>query len=146
MLACHKSQRSIGGVKLSSDTRVIRVGWRANRLVDMLAKAAVDNLHGMCGGHKLLESSEPAAAHAACLVGIVTHAANNAGLVAIGHYDQGRARYHRRTRADRGRVGTCCLRRGVRRSEVMTSVGEGLGGERLSLVAERTKSKVALEQ
>ena len=53
------------------------VDWRANCLVDKLAKLAAENLQAPKATLRLLASSEAASAHAACLLGLVTHAANN---------------------------------------------------------------------
>jgi hypothetical protein len=53
------------------------VDWRANRLVDKLAKLAAEELQAHKDTLRLLASSEAASAHAACLLGLVTHAANN---------------------------------------------------------------------
>ncbi len=50
---------------------------RANRLVDAFAKQAAEHLQAAPINIRLVESAEAAAAHAACLLGVVTHAANN---------------------------------------------------------------------
>ena len=73
----HKSLSAVGEVKLSKGCRLSVVDWRANRLVDKLAKLAAEYLQAPRATLRLLASSEAAAAHASCLLGIVTHAANN---------------------------------------------------------------------
>ncbi len=76
-LPAHLGHSAIGEVKLSDGSRLTAVDWRANRLVDKLAKIAA-------GAHAepesvvdLVDSLDAAAAHAAALLGLVTHAANN---------------------------------------------------------------------
>ena len=58
-------------------TRLSHVDWRANRLVDQLAKVAAKALCAPIETVKLLDGCDAACAHAAALLGIVTHAANN---------------------------------------------------------------------
>ena len=78
-LPVHKSAIAIGEAKLSNDNRLSCSDWRANRLVDMLAKAAAA-AHLSCGR----DVAEAAFAHAACCLGVVTHAANTHQVVALG--------------------------------------------------------------
>ena len=52
--------------------------------MDLLAKAAAEHLSSGRSVLNLLASAEAAAAHAACCLGIVTHAANNHKVDAIG--------------------------------------------------------------
>ena len=73
----HLSHSAVGEAKLSDGSRLTPVDWRANRLVDKLAKIAA-------GAHcepqnvlDLVESLDAATAHAAALLGIVTHTSNN---------------------------------------------------------------------
>ena len=51
--------------------------WRANRLVDALAKLAAASRQAPRGIIRLLESGKAAVRHGAALLGAVTHAANN---------------------------------------------------------------------
>ena len=51
--------------------------WRANRLVDALAKTAAAHDAAPSKVVRCLQKADVAAAHAACLLGIVAHAANN---------------------------------------------------------------------
>ena len=53
------------------------LGWRANRLVDALAEIAAAHDAAPSKVVRFLKKADAAAAHAACLLGIVTHAANN---------------------------------------------------------------------
>ena len=57
--------------------RLTAADWRANSLVDALAKIAAVHLHAPPSTINLNISAEAAAAHAACLLGVVTHAANS---------------------------------------------------------------------
>ncbi len=76
-MPAHKSLRAVGEAKLSNGCRLTIVDWRANRLVDKLAKVAANELQHPKSTLELLASAEAAAAHAACLLGAVTWAANN---------------------------------------------------------------------
>ena len=51
--------------------------WRANRLVDALAKTVAAHVAAPNEVIKFLQKADAAGAHAACLMGVVTHAANN---------------------------------------------------------------------
>ncbi len=73
----HLTHKAIGEAKGSNGRRLSAVDWRANRLVDKLAKAAAMALQHSKHILGLLPSAEAAAAHATCLLGIVTHRANN---------------------------------------------------------------------
>ena len=73
----HHTWRSVGEVKGSNGRRLSPVDWRANRLVDKLAKTAAAALQHPKHVLELLPSADAAAAHAACLLGVVTHAANH---------------------------------------------------------------------
>jgi len=83
-IPAHKSASAVGESKLSNGDRMSYVDWRANRLVDLLAKAAAEHLSSSRGVLNMLTSAEAAAAHAACCLGIVTHAANNHKVEALG--------------------------------------------------------------
>ena len=56
------------------------VDWRANRLVDALAKRAAASRQAPMAIIRLLSSGRSAVRHAAALLGRVTHAANNCTL------------------------------------------------------------------
>ena len=58
-------------------TRFTAADWQANRLVDALAKAAAAQLQVPREVAAFVRSAEAAAAHAACLLGVIIHAANN---------------------------------------------------------------------
>ena len=73
----HLTHKSVGQVKGSNGARLSAVDWRANRLVDKLAKIAAKALQHSKHVLELLPSADSAAAHAACLLGVVTHRANN---------------------------------------------------------------------
>ena len=64
-----RSRRATGDGK-----RLIAVDWRANRLVDALAKAAAAHLQVSREVAAFVRSSEAVAAYAECLLGVVTHA------------------------------------------------------------------------
>ena len=78
----HKSLSAVGELKGSNGKRLTIVDWRANRLVDKLAKAAADAQQASKHIRELLPSADAAVAHAACLLGTVTHAANNCEITA----------------------------------------------------------------
>ncbi len=73
----HKSLKAIGEVKGSNGRRMSAVDWRANRLVDKLAKTAAEAVLPSQHVRALVLSADAATGHAAGLLGIVTHAANN---------------------------------------------------------------------
>ena len=76
-MPAHLARSMVGESKLSNGQRLSTVDWRANRLVDALAKldAALRELPAACV--KLLDSAECAVKHSAKLLARVTHAANN---------------------------------------------------------------------
>ena len=76
-IPAHKSHKAIGEVKKGDGKRLTAVDWRANRLVDALAKAAAADLQVPRKVAAFVRSAEAAAVHAACLLGAVTHAANH---------------------------------------------------------------------
>ena len=76
-LPAHKSHTAIGEATLGDGTRLTVADWRANRLVDILAKTAAAQLQVPSSVAAMLRSADAAAAHAACFLGVVTHAANN---------------------------------------------------------------------
>jgi hypothetical protein len=76
-MPAHQSLLMVGVTKLSSGGRLTVIDWRANRLVDALAKAAAREQQVSRDTVAFLASAEVAAGHAAALLGVVTHAANN---------------------------------------------------------------------
>jgi hypothetical protein len=76
-MPAHQSLRSVGEMKLSSGQRMSVVDWRANRLVDALAKASAAEVRSLEPARLLIASASEAVKHAAMLLGRVTHAANN---------------------------------------------------------------------
>ena len=76
-MPAHKSLTMVGETKLSNGCRLSLVDWRANRLVDALAKAAASKLQAPKTTLAFLASAEAASAHASCLLGVVTYAANH---------------------------------------------------------------------
>ena len=73
----HKTLSAVGEVKGSNGSRFSIVDWRANRLVDILAKRATEALQPTKHTKELVTSAGAATAHAAALLGVVTNAANN---------------------------------------------------------------------
>ena len=73
----HKSVEAVGKATKSDGQKLTMLDRRANRLVDALAKTAAAHVAAPNKVVKFLQKADAAAAHAACLLGIVTHAANN---------------------------------------------------------------------
>lgn len=73
----HLNHGAVGEVRLSSGLRLTSVDWRANRLVDKLAKVAAGAATEPKHVTDLVASFEAATVYAAALLGVVTHAANN---------------------------------------------------------------------
>jgi len=73
----HQSERTIGQIKGSDGKKTTPVDWRANRLVDALAKGAAATARASKATINLLRSATVACLHAACTLGRVTHAANH---------------------------------------------------------------------
>ena len=65
----------MGETKKGDGTRLTTIDWLANRPVDMLAKTAATRLQAPRDIAALVRSADVAAAHAACLLGVVTHSA-----------------------------------------------------------------------
>ena len=76
-MPAHLSRKMVGEVKLGNGQRLSHIDWRANRLVDKLAKLAAWAAADNTSCFEVLKGGEAAAAHAAIVLGIVTHAANN---------------------------------------------------------------------
>ena len=73
----HQTTASIGKRDLSNGEKLSVVDWRANRLVDALAKLAAARRRAPMAVTRLLASTNAAVKHAAKLLGCVTHQANN---------------------------------------------------------------------
>jgi hypothetical protein len=76
-MPAHQPLSAIGNAELSNGKRLTGVDWRANRLVDALAKQAADTMRLPRAVRCLLESGQAAVKHYAAVLGFVTHAANN---------------------------------------------------------------------
>jgi hypothetical protein len=79
-MPAHQTTAAIGNRTLSTGKKLSVVDWRANRLVDALAKQAAMQRQAPFAVLRLLASARAAVRHAACLLGRVTHAANNCKL------------------------------------------------------------------
>ena len=64
-MPAHKTHLAIGSVHLSNGVPLSATDWRANRLVDCLAKAAAKSLAAPRDVSAFLRSADAAAAHAA---------------------------------------------------------------------------------
>ena len=76
-MPAHQTLSSVGEKKLPSGARLTFVDWRANRLVDALAKRSSAEVRTSVAVRSLLDSAWVAVRHFAALLGRVTHAANN---------------------------------------------------------------------
>ena len=76
-MPAHQPLSAIGNAMLSNGKLLSGVDWRANRLVDALAKAAAETMRAPRALRCLLESGRAAVKHRAALLAVVTHAANN---------------------------------------------------------------------
>ena len=76
-MPAHQQLDAVRNRALSNKRFMTTVDWRANRLVDALAKKAARTTHAPRAVTCLLESANVAVRHAAALLGVVTHAANN---------------------------------------------------------------------
>jgi len=76
-MPAHQSLCVVGEAKLSNGRRLTATDWRANRLVDALAKRAAKEVQAPRQVLALMASADAATAHAAALLGCVTHASNN---------------------------------------------------------------------
>jgi hypothetical protein len=73
----HQSELSIGQKRGTDGKKTTAADWRANRLVDVLAKSAAEMVRANKPTRNLLQSARVACLHAACTLGSVTFAANN---------------------------------------------------------------------
>lgn len=76
-MPAHTTTSSVGEVKLSNGRKLTMLDWRANRLVDALAKMSALEAQYLPEAIKLIKSAEAAVRYAAMLLGRTTHAANN---------------------------------------------------------------------
>ena len=83
-MPAHTTPKCVGEVKLSSGARLTMLHWRANRLVDALAKLSALQAQDLPHAIRLIKSCEVAVKHAAKLLGRTTYAANHHCVVAIG--------------------------------------------------------------
>lgn len=83
-MPAHQSIASVGEGKLSSGARLSMLDWRANRLVDALAKEAAAEHQPPPAVAKLLHSAKSAVKHYAMLLGRITHAANHHPVTVVG--------------------------------------------------------------
>ena len=76
-MPAHQTLAAVGNRILSNGKEMSVVDWRANRLVDALAKEAASSRQAPMAITRLLSSGRAAVRHSAALLGRVTHAANN---------------------------------------------------------------------
>ena len=80
----HQSVQSIGQRHGSDGKKITAIDWRANRLVDALAKQAAEQVRATKEARNLVDSCREAVRHAACCLGQVTFAANNHKVERVG--------------------------------------------------------------
>ena len=80
----HQTVQSIGQRHGSDGRKITAIDWRANRLVDALAKQAAEEVRATKQARNLIQSGREAARHAACCLGQITLAANNHKAERIG--------------------------------------------------------------
>ena len=95
-MPAHKSPAAIGIALKSNGGAITAVDWRANHLVDGLAKLAATE--GATSSHeaKLVSSAESLVKHCAGQLAVATHVANNV----VEHYVDESGRNRTRTRRD----------------------------------------------
>jgi hypothetical protein len=76
-MPAHQTLAAIGTRRLSNGKLLTAVDWRANRLVDVLAKQAAATREAPRAVSLLLKSAQAAVRHASALLGRVTVAANH---------------------------------------------------------------------
>jgi len=76
-MPAHKARSAIGTAFCSDGSPVTFLDWRANRLVDMLAKAAAARGRAPRALRSLLDVAAQAVEFSAALLGLTTHAANS---------------------------------------------------------------------
>jgi len=75
-MPAHKARSAIGTALRSDGSPVTYLDWRANRLVDMLAKTAATRGRAPHALRSLLDVAAQAVEFSAALLGLTTHAAN----------------------------------------------------------------------
>ena len=76
-MPAHQPLSAIATAVLSNGKLLSGVDWRANRLVDALAKQAAATMRTPVEVRSLLESGQAAVKHHSAVLGVATHAANN---------------------------------------------------------------------
>jgi hypothetical protein len=92
----HQTVQSIGQRHGSDGKKITTVDWRANRLVDALAKQAAEQVRATKEARELICSGREAVRHAACKLGQITFAANNHTVERLGED----GKMHTETRRD----------------------------------------------
>jgi hypothetical protein len=82
-MPAHQTTAAIGTRVLSNGERLSAIDWRANRLVDALAKQAAAQRQAPQAITRLLASARLAVRSAASLLGAVTYAANNCKMEVV---------------------------------------------------------------
>jgi len=82
-MPAHTTLKTIGELKLSNGQRLSPVDWRANRLVDKLAKDEASRGLAPLAITRALTNGTALVKHAAITLGRVTHAANNHTVVEL---------------------------------------------------------------
>ena len=82
-MASHGTRATIGVATLSDGSPVTRGQWRANRLVDALARCAAEGVRVPAQARRLFKTAEQATRHEAAVLGLATHAANNHTISAV---------------------------------------------------------------
>jgi hypothetical protein len=80
----HQTTQAIGQRHGSDGKKITTIDWRANRLVDPLAKQAAGQVRATKEARNLVQSCREAVRHAACCLGQVTFAANNHKVERVG--------------------------------------------------------------
>ena len=84
----HQTIQAIRQRHGSDGRKITTTDWRANRLVDALAKQAAEQVRAQKATRNLLQSARAACQHAACTLGRVTFAANNHRVEELGEDGQ----------------------------------------------------------
>ena len=153
-MPAHGSAGTIGSATMSNGEKVGPLHWRANRLVDLLAKSAARPLRVHCKVRKLIQTASHALEYSLAKLGVVTHAANNFETTVVlpdGHRSTqtlrdsaGMKAPHSRTSGmKRERVQDTTIHENVARSTLCVRVDVVVG---VSSVAKRRKSAVRIKE
>jgi len=82
-MPAHQSSAAVGVKVLSDGRKLSWIDWKANRLVDALAKQAAAQRQAPAAILRILKSAQPAVRHSAALLGRVTHAANHCQIEVV---------------------------------------------------------------